>query len=52
MNEENKQQNNTNKGMEYEPLLGVVRVKWDDFMVHLKTDEFTLYFEVYPAQRS
>ena len=50
MNEENNQQNTTNKGMEYEPLLGVVRVRWDDFMVHLKTDEFTLYFEVYPVQ--
>ena len=49
MNEENKQQNTTNKGMEYEPLLGVVRVRWDDFMVHLETRQHTLQFKVYPV---
>ena len=47
---EKKLQTTTAPGIVYDPLSGVLRVRWNDFMVHLKTDEFTLYFEVYPVQ--
>jgi len=47
---ENETNKPTTQAVTYEPMLGVVRVRWNDFMVHLKTDEFTLYFEVYPVQ--
>jgi hypothetical protein len=46
--EDIKQQNTTDKGMEYEPMLGVVRVRWHDFMVHLDTRSTLLNFKVYP----
>ena len=43
-----------NKKAETEPngytLLGVVRVRMDDFMVHLDTRQNLLKFEVYPVQ--
>ena len=43
-----------NKKAETEPdgytLLGVVRVRMDDFMVHMDTRQNCLKFEVYPVQ--
>ena len=37
------------KAINYEPLLGVVRVRWGDYMVHLDTRQHTLQFECYPV---
>ena len=31
-------------------VLGVVRVRMDDFMIHLDTRQHTIQFEVYPVQ--
>lgn len=37
------------KAINYEPLLGVVRVRWGDYMVHFETRQHTLQFECYPV---
>lgn len=47
---ENETNKPTTQAVTYEPMLGVVRVRWNDFMVHLKTDAHTLEFEIYPVQ--
>ena len=37
------------KPIVYDTLLGVVRLRWDDFMVHVETLQHRLEFEVYPV---
>lgn len=43
----NKEEQN---GFFAKPVLGAVRVRMMDYMVHFKTDAHTLEFEVYPVQ--
>jgi hypothetical protein len=42
--------NEAQNGNVAKPMSGAVRVRMMDYMVHLKTDAHTLYFEAYPVQ--
>jgi hypothetical protein len=41
--------NHGTKPIVYDTLLGAVRLRWDDFIIHLDTRQHRLEFEAYPV---